>query len=317
MAKKTSKPSKDNADRLMNVAFWYWEHMRRNKYYTRYCDVIESYKHYFASIGELDYLDSKEGMEELFSYFYDTENDYDIKNNPYKTRLEKAHGKESGLIFFKFSFLSEKFRSKFNRIYKHYSIGINPECELQKLLNDEDVLFETKDTADIAALLRMHNDWAMKIDDDSPTYYIYSLEESGPITVDPKSILNNPSTIGLEAHAINLINKSVNSLIKKQFVEQETFEAVYDISVARKKINNADEMRLAILWLWDKAHEENYENPTPFDVVYPLLKDKLERANASGGVWEQVLYRKSRIRGYYEVLIQSIAQLTVLPLQSK
>lgn len=317
MAKSITKLPKDNVDRLMNVAFWYWEYMRRNQHYIRYCNVIEYYKSYFQDIGEFEYLDSKEGMEELFSYFYDTENDYDVKNNPYKTRLEELHGKDAGIKFIKFSFLSEKYRSRFNRIYKHYSLGIDTDEELLKLLNEEDILFETRDTTDIAALLRMHNDWTIKIDDDTPTHYIYSLEESGPITIDPKSILNTPAQIGLEAHAINLINKSIRSLIEKQFVELETFEAVYRISLAGRHINSSDEMRLAILWLWDKAHEEDDGNPAPFDAVYPLLKDKLESANVSGGVWEQILYRKSRILGYYKMLTQSISQLTVLPLQSK
>lgn len=315
MTDNTTKASKDNEDRLMNVAFWYWEHMRRNPQYRRYCDVIEYYKEYFDRLGELAYLDSKEGLEEHFSYFYDTENDYDVKNNPYKTYLEATHGLEAGLKYFKFAFLSEKFRSKFKRIYKHYSIGIDTEKYLTSIISDNDISFETRDHADIASLIRMHEEWSIKIDDSSPTYYIYHLEDSGPITVDPQGILNAPATIGLEAYAINLIHKSIRGLVKKQSIDTDTFAAVYKISVAGKNINSADKMRLAILWLWDKAHEADYANPAPFNEVYPLLKDKLKSANVSGGVWEQVLYRRSRILGYYKMLTQSISQLTVLPLQ--
>jgi len=315
-SKSSSKSDRGDAKRLKNVAFWYWEYLRRNTLYRRYCDVIAYYFEYFDGIGEFDYLASKEGLDELNSYYYDEENDYDYKNNPYKDRLEKEHGPRAGVMFQKFSFLSEKFRSNFKRVFKHYSEGINTEEELTKLFNKEDIRFESNDSLDIAALLKMYKNWKMRIDDESPTYYVFELEKSGKITIDPSSIMNDPSEVGQEAHAINLIYKSMRGLFEDHHIKAETLEAVYDLVLSGENINSSDEMRLAVLWLWDKAHEDDYFNPAPFDTVYRMLKARINEEFAHSGIWEQILYRRSRILRYYEAVDLSITQMTVIPLKS-
>ena len=86
----------------------------------------------------------------------------------------------------------------------------------------------------------------ISIDEMTPTNYLYNLEKSNSITIDPKAILKNPTKVGLEVHALNMINKAVESLFGKQYIDEETLQSVYKLSLSGKHINSSDTMFRAI-----------------------------------------------------------------------
>lgn len=301
MAAKSDKNAVYNTDRLKRVAFWYWEYMRRNPLYRRYCAVIERYNDYFKSLGVFDYMESREYLEEMASYTSAHDDCHDLAYNPFRVRLDNEFGKEAGMKYFKYGFLSYGYEKHFGRIYKHYSFGLDTTEALEKIFSGEDVTFSVKGHADISALVKLNGSWMISIDEMMPTNYLYNLEKSNSITIDPKAILNNPTKVGLEVHALNMINKAVESLFGKQHIDEETLQSVYKLSLSGKHINSSDTMRLAMLWLWDKAHEKDGGKPESFDAVYPLLKDKINASGMLDGAWEQIFTRRKRIVGYYGV----------------
>lgn len=323
MAKKSEKAPLDDTDRLKNVAFWYWEYMRRNPLYRRYCNVIDRYDNFFKSIGVYDYMQSKEYLDEMSEYTSTHDEREELRYTPFRLRLERDHGERAGLLFFKYGFLSLGFENKFGRIYKYCTDGIDADALINKLLTDEDVSFSTENVADIAALVKLNGQWLITVDGFTPDTFCYDLQRSNEVKISPKAILEEPGKVGLEVYALNLINKAVESQFEKQRVSLETMGSVYKLSLAGKHINSTDAMRLAMLWMWDKAHENGGKEPLPFDQVYRLLKEiilskhAVEDGKETGGVWDQILYRKPRIREYYASTEHCISQPTVIPLKSK
>ena len=314
MKTKMSKIIVDDIDRLKRVAFWYWEYMRRNPLYRRYCAVIERYNDYFKSIGVFDYMESREYLEEMTSHA-STHNDYhDLAHSPFRVRLDNEFGKEAGMKYFKYGFLSYGYEKNFGRIYKHYSSGLDTNEALEKIFSGEDVNFSVKGHSDISALVKLNGSWMISIDEMTPKNYLYNLEKSNSITIDPKAILGNPTKVGLEVHALNMINKAVESLFSKQHIDEETLQSVYKLSLSGKHINSSDTMRLAMLWLWDKAHDQDGGKSASFDTVYQLLKDKINASGMLDGAWEQIFTRRKRIAGYYEVTDFCIQNHTITSL---
>ena len=311
MATKTNIPPQDDVDRLKKIAFWYWEYTRRNQLYIRYCDVITKYDDYFKSLGVYDFMQSKKYLDEISEYVTTHDDPEELKYTPFRRRLEKEHGEEAGRRFFKYGFLSCGFEEKFGRIYKHYSIGMNTEEALSGSLAGEYFSFSSGNPADFAALIKLNESWLITIDDFEPTTFSYDITRAKNISTDPNTILDNPDKLSLEVHAINLINKAVESLFEEQHVSDETLQAVYKLSIAGRRFNSTDLMRLAMLWLWDKAHKDRL-NPTPFEEVYPLLKAKItERGSDIAGNWDQLTQRPSRVRDYYAMTDYCILHHTI------
>ena len=317
MPEKPEKFPQDDVDRLKRAAFWYWEYMRRNPLYRRYCQAIKKYDDYFKSLGVYDFMQSKEYLDEMSEYVSCHDESNDLEYTPFRRRFEHDHGQESGRIFYKYGFLSNGFEKHFGRIYKCCSEGLDSDFALRELINGNCVDFYTENIADISALIKLNGQWLITVDDETPSTFSFDMERKKEIKIEPNSIITNPDKVGLEVFALKLINIAVDGLFKKQRVSLDTYESVYKLSLAGKHINSSDAMRLCMLWLWDKAHEQDEKNPAPFNDVYSLLKAKIEKANVSDGVWEQILYRKPRIREYYEATDRSIQQRIVIPLKSK
>ena len=301
MVAKTDKLPVDDVDRLKRVAFWYWEYMRRNPLYKKYCKVINRYDNYFKKIGVYDYMQSKEYLEEMSEYLSTHESKHDLEHTPFRNRLEAEHGKEAGRLFFKYGFLGLGYEKKFGRVYKDCADGLDSYAVIDNFLAGKTVGFASQDIRDLSALIKLNGTWMVSVDEYAPDNFSYDLERSSSIKIDPKGILNNPAKVGLEIHALNLINKAVNSLFGKQRASEETLQSVYKLSLSGKHIISSDAMRLAMLWLWDKAHEADESNPARFDEVYSLLKAKLEKKGMADGAWEQILTRRKRTLGYYEM----------------
>jgi hypothetical protein len=312
MTSKKRNISKADIIRLKGIAFWYWEYMRRNPLYIRYCDVITEYDDYFKSLGVYDYMQSKEYLDEMSEYVTTHDESEDLKYTPFRRRLEKEHGEEAGRRFFKYGFLSCGFEDKFGRIYKHYSVGIDSTEALERLMSGRDISFKTNEVADLAALTKLNGSWLITVDDFTPDTFTYDLKRSKTIKIDPNGVLDDPGKVGLEIYALNLINKAVESLFEEQKIADETLQSVYNLNFSGKTLRNADISRLAALWLWDKAHEKGRQNPAAFKEVYPLLKAKLnDKKRTIVGNWEQQDLKANRIRTHYEMTDYCIRHRTI------
>jgi len=259
-------------------------------------------------------MQSKEYLDEMMGYLFTHEDSLDLKYTPFRRRLDYEHGDEAGHRYFKYGFLSYGFEMKFGRIYKHYSDGLDASKALEQLLKGENVSLETSDPADISALTKLNGSWLVSVDDDMPNNFLYDLERSKSITIDPKGVLNEPTKVGFDVHALNLINKAVESIFEKQNVSPETLQSVYKRNLSGKYIFGSDIMRLSMLWLWDKAHEDDRQNPLSFDEVDTLLKEKIERAGIPDGVWDQIITRRKRMVEYYASTIFCIKNRTITSL---
>ena len=91
MAKDNSKTLLDGSDRLQRIAFWYWEYMRRNPLYQRYCAVIETYNDYFKGIGIYEFMQTREFLDEMTEYVSSHNDEEDLKYTPFRRRLEESH----------------------------------------------------------------------------------------------------------------------------------------------------------------------------------------------------------------------------------
>jgi len=312
MTSKKRNVSQADINRLKGIAFWYWEYMRRNPLYIRYCDVITEYDDYFKSLGVYDYMQSKEYLDEMSEYVATHDDSEDLKYTPFRRRLEKEHGEEAGRRFFKYGFLSYGFEGKFGRIYKHCSVGIDSDEVLEGLISGKDVLFKTNIVADLAALTKLNGSWLITVDDFTPDTFTFDLKRSKNIKIDPNGILDDPERVGLEVYALNIINKAVESLFEEQKVADATLQSVYTLSLAGKRFNKADLTRLAALWLWDKAHEKDRQKPAPFKEVYPLLKAKLnDKHRVIVGNWEQQALKANRVRAHYAMTDYCIRHHTI------
>ena len=301
MAKDSTKTLLDGSDRLQRIAFWYWEYMRRNPLYQRYCAVIETYNDYFKDIGIYEFMQTREFLDEMAEYVSTHDDEEDLKYTPFRRRVEKSHGEYASLKVFKYGFLSCGFENNFGRIYKHCLDGLDSDEALGYLLRDNDVEFLTKNPADLSALLKLNGEWLLTVDEMTPDTFSFDFQRTGNIKISPQGVTKSPSKVGLEVQALNMINKAVESLFKKQNIEGETLQAVYKLCLEGKHINSSDVMRLAMVWLWDKAHETSESTPASFDDVYPLLKAKVEASGKTDGAWEQIMTRRKRIMGYYEM----------------
>lgn len=315
MATDLDKLPSDDTDRLKRIAFWYWEYMRRNPSYLRFWEVFERYHDFFKSIDVFDSMQTKEYLDEMFEYLSTHHTRAEIRYTPFRRRLEANHGERAGKLFFKYGFLSCGFEKKFRRLLKDPNEGQDSDEALNKLFKGESVSFETDDIIDMSALGRFNASWLISVDGDSPLNFHYDLERTNSIKISPKGILDQPSKVGQEIHALNFTNKAVESLFEKQNVENETFQSFYKLNMSGKHINSSNVMRLAMIWLWDNAHT-GPGTPRSFDEVYPLLKEKVEKAGMADGVWEQIMTRQKRIREYYASTDFCIQNYTITSLKN-
>ena len=292
--------------------------MRRNPLYIRYCDVIAKYDDYFKSLGVYDFIQSKEYLDEMSEYVTTHDDPEELKYTPFRRRLEKEHGKEAGKIYFKYGFLGYAFENKFGRIYKDPSAGLDTEEALEAFMSGKQVSFMVDNPKDIAALIKLNGSWLITVDDFKPSTFSYDIKRAQNITINPDGVLDDPGKVGLEVYALNMINKSVESLFQEQDVADITLKSVYKLSLAGKTLRNADLTRLAALWLWDKAHEKDRQNHAPFKEVYPILKAKLnDKRRVIVGNWEQQALKANRVREHYAMTDYCIRHHTITHLNKK
>ena len=210
------------------------------------------------------------------------------------------------------------FENKFGRIYKDPSAGLDTEEALEAFMSGKQVSFMVDNPKDIAALIKLNGSWLITVDDFKPSTFSYDIKRAQNITINPDGVLDDPGKVGLEVYALNMINKSVESLFQEQDVADITLKSVYKLSLAGKTLRNADLTRLAALWLWDKAHEKDRQNHAPFKEVYPILKAKLnDKRRVIVGNWEQQALKANRVREHYAMTDYCIRHHTITHLNKK
>ncbi|MBI4805527.1 MAG: hypothetical protein HY795_09855 [Desulfovibrio sp.] len=313
MAKKSDgkKVLRFDSHRIRSVAFWFWEYQRRNPAYRHFSHVIENYRAYFDELGELEVIESEEVCKGFDADAFDME-DPNPKSHPYTLHLEERYGKKARLSFCRLSFLTEAVRRRFHRLYRNAYIGLNTGEALAAVLKGKSVAFESKDHIDINALLRSYYKWAMSIDDDAPNHYMADLDKTAGILLDHKQALKDPEQVMLELHAVKIFNATIDSIFSNKRISDETLEAVYKLCLSGDHIVSADMTRLIILWMWDKAHESDDNNPLSFDEVHEILKEAIPLKHRHNDKIATLLQKRQRLFEYYENLCTKINTMNPL-----
>lgn len=317
MATKQSIP-KDSYDRLKNVAFWYWEYQRRNSQYRRWSNIIEGYIDYFASIGELENLGNPEALASNVEYADNPDNADDFFDSPLCRHLLKQHGPEAKCKYFKMSMRQAKFDQKFKRVLRFHWEGMDTEKALDAVLKEEDVSFETESVADHSAMLAMHENWIVQIDGDAPSHLLSLSKAQATLPFNPDVKPEQMANIGSEYQVLNMFNKAVKEVFEDQFLDSTTAEAAYKLSIAGKHINNSDLVRLAVLWMWDRADESNPDDiEAGFQEALEALQAKLNKKGMGGEkAFSQFFTRRKRILGYINATNKCIEEMNVFNLNS-
>ena len=300
-----------DSHRIKSVAFWFWEYQRRNPAYRQFSNIIEKLRSYFDELGELRVIESEEVCKGFATEEYDMEPP-SPKDHPYALHLEQKYGKEARLAFYRLSFLTEAVRRRFQRVYCSYDIGMKTDETLNAILSGKPVAFESKEHIDINALLRSYNNWSMSIDEDIPNHYIADLDKTSGILLDHKKALKAPEQVMLELHAVKIFNSTIDSIFSNKRISDETLEAVYKLCLSGEHIVSSDITRLILLWMWDKAHDENSSPLLSFDEVYLSLKKAIPQGKRHEGINATSFKKRQRLFEYYENLCTKINTMNPL-----
>ncbi|NCC54206.1 MAG: hypothetical protein EOM11_01825 [Erysipelotrichia bacterium] len=214
------------------------------------------------------------------------------------------------------SILGAKFDQKFKRVFRHQWDGMDTDSALEAILQQQDVSFETERIGDLSALLAMHEDWIVKVDDDAPTHIISLMEVSATLPFNPDIKPEQMENIGTEYQVLNMFNKAVKEVFEDQFLDYSTAEAAYKLSIAGRHINNSDLVRLAVLWMWDRADESNPDDvEAGFPAALEALQIKLdEKGMGAEKAFNQFFTRRKRILGYFNATNKCIEEMNVFNL---
>lgn len=304
---------RDNVTRLKNVAFWLWQYQARNVQYELYTNCILKHIKMFREMGELHiFMANPDKTEKLSSVDGEP---ITISNSPVTRYFEEKHGKAGRSLFVRFHYLIKSFYRRFGRHAKAANERIDSHDCLNRLFSGEEITFQTDNKADIAALLRMYNDWHIKSPGGNPNQDPESSLEPNTLTIQGNSFVEHSEAIGLEAHAISLFHKAGMDFWEEHNISSEAMKALYKLCLSGDRIKNTDIWRLCSLWMWDKAHEKDRNKPQAFETVYYALKDQIEGAILEDGVLEQIFTRKNRARKAYETTDRCIREMIVLPLR--
>jgi hypothetical protein len=326
----------DDADRIKKLAFWYWEYLRRNTCYKKYSDAIKKYRQDLRSEG-CENLDKIEvDSNKLFSDGTRQDFGFDFSKLTHLKQLRFKYGHDLGKIIFMYVSLMRRFKKKFGRNYKDHLVGMNTDETLGLLLSGKTVQFATNNANDISALLRLADEWSMleqylirdeakcrlsnecifqvkvgkinshnalRSDIDKISKHMQSFcENKNDVNIDLGLIKKDPKNAALQMYALSLIKDVQESVSQKNRIDDEVLKPVYRLLFSGKHIKTPDDTRLVALWLWDKAREQNAENPDHFDDVYSILRQRInDKESDIAGNWEQTLSKPNRIRQHFEM----------------
>ena len=165
-------------------------------------------------------------------------------------------------------------------------------------------------------MLAMHEDWIVRVDEEAPSHIASLLEVSASLPFNPDIKPEQMENIGPEYQVLNMFNKAVKEAFEDQFLDSATAEAAYKLSIAGRHINNSDLVRLAVLWMWDRAFEENPEDvDAGFQNALEALQAKLDKAGLGAEkAFNQFFTRRKRILDYFNATKKCIKEMNVFNL---
>lgn len=193
---------------------------------------------------------------------------------------------------------------------------MDTEEALSQALKEEILSFEVDSLADMTAMLKMHEEWVVYIDGDAPAMFVAFGETKADIPNCLDVPLDKMANIGNEVQVLNLYRKALYEEFGEQALDESTKNAVYQLSIAGKHINNSDLVRLAALWLWDTASEATPDDlDAGFKDAYEQLTKRIDDAGM-GGVkpLSQFMTRRKRIKGYFDATNKCIKNMYVFNL---
>lgn len=315
------QPQQSKAERLENLAFWYWEYQRRNPVYRRWSEVLGNlYEKLEPYQDTIDEIYTPNGTVDLIKYEREATTTHERKYNPARKVMEDRHGPKAGELLYKFNILSVKFDRKFKRPPLSHEFGVDTEEALKALLSPKELEFRPDDISHVSALLNMHNDWIVKIDGEDPNHTYMLLVPYVTLPIGPHVTTEIHQKATLEYEVLHLMSKTIDLWdFNEQIVDEQTADAALELLEDLKGINTANVMRLAMLWLWDRINEDD-DQSLDFDGKFKKHWGSLKsRANNAGMIdkpWNQIYGKKNRIMKAFESTNCSIQNMTITDLNS-
>lgn len=319
MNKQQRNKNIDNINRAKNLAFWQWEYTRRNPKYKELSDELTIVIEELKKLGVFYEMFSKENAKTIMSFSEEIgdENYESILDIPFFKHLFIRFGGRAVRQLFHWTTLINRFEIEFKRPLKPSWIGHESDYILSELLCNKEYLFETCDYMDIIALLRNKEKWALTIGGIPPNLTNTVFNCYHPMNIDKQATFDNPTLIHQEAEVLKFLRNGPLDFVFDGKIDPVGINAVYKLSSSGQYTNNSNISRLIGVWLWDQAHFENEHTPLAFNIVYKKLIKKIEESGATGGAWEQVQGKRTRILKYYNVTSDCIKSMAVLPLQAE
>lgn len=317
------KPQQTKAERLENLAFWYWEYQRRNPVYRRWSEVLSHYEKLMDPYqSTLDEATTPDAMIELLKYNDQVTDWQGIKFNPTRAFVEERHGKKAGKLFYKFDIFSIRFEYKFKRMPLTCDLGYPSEVLLQRVLDrDEGLNFKPLDIADVSTLLNIHNDWIVRVAGYEPTHLNILRHREVTIPVGPNITFEEHQKATLEYEVLHLMSKAIDIWdINEPVVDEETADAALELLSDLDSVNTANIMRLAVLWLWDRMEEDDDESldfDAKFKKHWGVLKDRANSAGLDEAPWNQIYDKKKRVLTALLNTNDCIMQMKIIDLNTK
>jgi len=292
----------DNIDRVKNVAFWHWEYLRRNAKYYNYYSQLDTIMDELLKLG-FDEFCQESSVEQYVSKH---------DKFPYEKELCKRYGKRTSLLFYKYWKLDAKFELKFGRSQRLPLEGLDTDKAFKLLLKDEPINFMTDDLDDILALLHLHQDWSITINDTYPN--VSNLfHDIDSISIKPEALKENKGTVELEYQVLKFAQRLNDN--EQEHLTSSDLNAVYNLCIKGKGISRANEKRLIALWVWDQCYVEETGklDEEKGDECCDYIDELIKNEGLTGPHWNEFLERKRRFGEFFWLTCFSILHGHILP----
>jgi hypothetical protein len=316
-------PQQTKAERLENLAFWYWEYLRRNPVYIEWSCAMNRLTNHLSQYPETmaEVLSADKWLAKINTGPED-KTWQDVKFSPERKVIEERHGKRAGEIYHKYNIFCVSFGSRFKRTYRTFDEGMDTEECLKLVFNrKDDISFKPIHISDVAALLNLHDDWMVGLGGYEPNYMGLLTYQHATLPIGPEITTEMHHKACLEYEVINLMCKAIDYWgIQEPTVDEETASATIELLTELKSVNTANVMRLAMLWLWDRMledYDESLDSDELFKKHWGVLKDRANAAGLNEAPWNQIYDKKKRVHTAFLNTIDCIMQVKIIDLNTK
>ena len=309
------------AERLENLAFWYWEYQRRNPEYQKWSETIDRFMDDLEKCAEaLAEMSSPKGLVDMIEFERSNPTIQDFRKSKFIKRIESEFGKETARTLYRYSMLNQKFERRFKRSATYHGYGMDSEEALQLVLDGKEPVFKPFDLADVAALLGMHNEWVVQMNGRDPSQTFSMIAEYVTVPIGPHIPIDVFKKASLECEVLYLLSQAAAFWNDdKPALDEEVSESVLDLLEDLKGVNTANIMRLAMLWLWDRINgddDPSLDFDGKFKKHWGSLKSRADNAGMIEKPWNQIYGKKNRIMKAFESTNYSIQNMTITDLNS-